>query len=134
MARKSWDCRQIPSMVPYKMVKSYPSKSYWPSSLNFEKNYFCYLPIAFCLVNSVRSKVSMSWFRYMHITQMDSGTGLRAGLQIFPIRVILTGSAKCVNRARKFDLAIQWKLYLLWTERVNLIRRSHQNYPNRKDL
>ena len=25
--------------------------------------------------------------RYMHITQMDSGTGLRAGLQIFPIGV-----------------------------------------------
>ena len=30
-------------------------------------------------------KISKSWFRCMHITQMDSGTRLRAVLQIFPI-------------------------------------------------
>ena len=36
----------------------------------------------------------------MHITQMDSGTGLRAGLQIFPIRVLnFDGIAKSNSRA-----------------------------------
>ena len=32
----------------------------------------------------VHPKISKSWFRYMHIAYMHSGTGLRAELQILP--------------------------------------------------
>ena len=52
--------------------------------LAFENGKNSHIRGRLCFDVNVLTKISKSWFRYMHIAYMHSGTGLRADLRIVP--------------------------------------------------